>query len=198
MKNIAAQNTSAAAVEQAETASIEEERELLQQKDREHQLAMEVLRVQSKMSKLENEQAIATADLSSSSSSASSSTVLPFSAQVPLNDPMTPELCAAVCFNFNSNFTFAGIRNAKECTCGATPPTSTLVSEEFCPIGCPGDKTTRCGSSHSFVSVYAYHPTNFPAGMTPSEIAEEAEAADCRDNMTHAKKIARRSAVGSG
>ena len=191
MKNIAAQNTSAAAVEQAEAASIEEERELLQQKDREHQLAMEVLRVQSKMSKLENEQAVATADLSSSSSSssASSSTVLPFSAQVPQNDPMTPELCAAVCFNFNHNFTFAGIRNAKECTCGATPPTSTLVSEEFCPIGCPGDKTTRCGSSHSFVSVYAYHPTNFPAGMTPSEIAEEAEAADCRDNMTHAKKL---------
>ena len=189
MKNIAEQTeknkptTDTTTTNATKNNAVEEEQELARQANREHQLARELLRVQSQMSKIENEQKASAASASGDSS------VLPFSAHLPPNNPITPELCAATCYTFNRNFTYAGVRNAHDCTCGVLPPTSTLVEDEFCPIGCPGDTTTRCGSSHSFVSVYAFHPTNYPIGMTPSEIADEAEAADCRDNMTHAKKV---------
>lgn len=173
-----------------------DEQELKDQKRRETEVTKEILRVQSAMAKIEAEHngaAGSTAEGAGFSSSSFSSldTVLPFVAQAPINDPMTPELCAATCFTLNKNLTLSGIRNAKECTCGGPSlPDSEVVDDDFCPIGCPGDRTTRCGSSRQFVSVYEYHPTgNWRDGMTPSEIAEEAEANECRDNMTHAKII---------
>ena len=56
-------------------------------------------------------------------------------------------------------------------------------------VGCHSFANLGCVVSKQFVSVYQFHPTNMPVGMTPDDIAEEAEAAECRDNQTHAKKI---------
>mgnify|MGYP002836616383 CR=1 FL=1 len=180
------ENSNSSEAEKTTNGNEEDARELLQHKEREHQLTQEILRVQSKMSKIEilqqkSEQNDQTAD--------SGTTVLPFSAKIPANELLTPELCSALCYTFNTNLTYAGVRNSNECTCGMNEPTSELVDDEFCPLGCPGDTTTRCGSAKQFVSVYQFHPTNMPVGMTPDDIAEEAEAAECRDNQTHAKKI---------
>ena len=58
-----------------------------------------------------------------------------------------------------------------------------------CPTPCPGDTKTSCGGGSNFVFVYNFTSHDVPSGMSPSEIALEAEAAACRRNMTHAKKV---------
>lgn len=137
-----------------------------------------------------NERAVVSTAGSVAPAALDTPSVLPFIITHLPDDPMTPELCAAVCFRANPNYVFAGVKKGTECSCSETEPNMDFLEDvTSCPTPCPGDEKTSCGGGSNFVFVYNFTSRHVPPGMSPSEIALQAEAAACRKNMTHAKKI---------
>eukprot|EP00946_MAST-07B_sp_MAST-7B-sp1_P001985 g1985.t1 len=137
-----------------------------------------------------NEKALASASDTVTPIAPGKPSVLPFLITHMPDDAMTPELCSALCFRSNSKFVYAGLKKGTECSCSHVEPNMDFLEDvTSCPTPCPGDAKTSCGGGANFVFVYNFTSHDIPSGMSPSEIALEAEAAACRRNMTHAKKV---------
>ena len=79
--------------------------------------------------------------------------------QVSDNDIMTPQLCAARCFNegFTAPTDMAAVEYGLECYCGSgqsstNPPSELKVADGECQANkCPGDVTQDCGGPYRCV-----------------------------------------------